>query len=110
MTTEEFLALEPRALRAWLEGRPADEIISTSQDGSSCPLAVFAHECGLTEAHVGKWRFYPSYRSMALEDVGVALPTWMQMFVGGVDRMPKPPITAGQALAIMDEIDALLEG
>jgi hypothetical protein len=104
--------LNRRTLRKWLNSKEPDGVVGVTTRYQECPLATF-----ITETRDVSWVRVLSFADMRMKDgrLLTANTRWIQPFVRGVDalyRQPdgfyqmNKPVTAAQALQVLDEVEA----
>ncbi|MBD1995379.1 hypothetical protein H6G00_01870 [Leptolyngbya sp. FACHB-541] len=112
-------ALQPEKFRSWLLRHGAGEIVGLAGGVCTCPLHCYLAEVlPWLDASVGKWQintFFPfklneSHHALQLYyfadfDKYPPVPQWVTLFVGDLDsQYGHDPVTASQALAVLDSI------
>ena len=95
---ETFFPLTREQFAAWLDSKPADEVVGFAMDNCSCPLAkvLSAPHRAIT---VGDKTYSDEYGSIGF------LPKWAQKFVYSIDLFDLGyAVTADEARRILAEI------
>lgn len=83
--------------RRWLLAQPPTRVVGRRHNCYACPLATYFNETrGEEDCWVGETTWVDSH------DVRRPLPSWAQIQVARIDRSGLHPITAKDALALVD--------
>jgi len=96
------MKFDRRKFRDWLASKPATAHVGTGRDHCGCPLATWYTEVDgndvvIFQSDHGR---YQADRGYSKRD----LPDWANQFAGDIDSLGAQPVSAKQALAILDEI------
>lgn len=99
------ITLTEKGFRAWLVGKPGDANVGRTCMEGTCPVAYYLNSLGRGSAHVSLTAFNPYDK---VDPESRRLPLWAQGFVENIDNSFDfaHPITARQALAVLDGKDA----
>lgn len=91
--------IEYQAVRLWLAGLPADQVVGEAGEPCRCPVAYFLKSVGASRPYVSYSYYYRARKHGRKYDS----PEWLKMFVDQIDRL-RDGVTAGACLDLLDRI------
>jgi hypothetical protein len=99
--------IEYQAVRAWLEGLPADQVVGEAGEPYRCPIARFLKSVGASRPYVS-YSYYYRARNRGHK---YNSPDWLKMTVDDIDRLRRDAqggVTAGACLEVLNRIGNLI--
>ena len=99
------IRLTKKGFRGWLAGKPGGAVVGKAHAVRACPLAQYLRHKGMDTPDLSTVSFGPA---AAYWRERTPMPQWASFFIPRIDsgRFCGQPITASQALAVLDGKEA----